>query len=80
MLPSLEGGGGGGSPVMKATYIQPSILAVCLQHHGIICTSTTPDGYDGYTTPVPGGGGTIGDEGGVWTKEHSSTNLWDEEW
>ena len=63
---------------MKTPYITPDILEVRLQHHGIICTSTNPNGYDGYTTPVPGGGGTIGDEGGVWTKE--SSNVWDEEW
>lgn len=64
---------------MKTTYIQPSIIEVRLQHHSIICTSTTPDGYDGYTPPVSGGsGGTITDEGGVWTKE--SHNIWDEEW
>ena len=64
---------------MKTTYIQPSIIEVRLQHHGIICTSTNPDGYDGQGIGVSGGtGNQIGGEDGVWTKEFGS--LWDDEW
>ena len=62
---------------MKTTYIQPSIIEVRLQHHSIICTSTTPDGYDDSLVFVESDG-TITDEGFVWIKE--SHNIWDEEW
>ena len=62
---------------MKKTYLTPEILEVCLQHHGIICTS--PNGYDGKSINMSGGtGNQISDENSVWTKESSS--VWDEEW
>ena len=63
---------------MKATYIQPEILEVSLQHHSIICTSV--DGYDGHTITVPSDD-TIDEEEEVWTKESMTlSNIWDKEW
>ena len=61
---------------MKATYIQPGMSVVRLQHHSIICQSpavsslSNPSG-EGISY---GGGGS----GESYTKEQ--TGVWDEEW
>ena len=57
------------------------MIVVKLQHHGTICTVNTspnPDGYDGYTPPMPDG--TIGNEDDVWAQGYKNSNLWDDEW
>ena len=56
------------------------MIVVKLQQHGTICTvNTSPNGYDGYTPPMPGDG-TIGNEDDVWAKGYKNSNLWDDEW
>ena len=64
---------------MKQSYLNPTIVAVKLQHSGIICTSTTTiqglsSNLDGGDAINYGGAGT----GDARTKE--SSNIWDEEW
>ena len=61
---------------MKKTYIHPAMMAVKLQHQGIVCVSqasTTGLGGDNLNYDANGG-----DQSNAWTKE--STNAWDEEW
>ena len=64
---------------MKQSYIQPTMVAVKLQHSGIICTSTAAiqnlsSNLTGDDAINYGGAGT----GDARTKESSS--VWDEEW
>lgn len=62
---------------MKKTYIHPAMMAVKLQHQGIICvsrTSTTGLGSDNLNYDANGG-----NQSDAWTKE-SNGGVWDEEW
>ena len=62
--------------MIKKVYQQPTIVAVKLQHQGIICSSiqTLSSNLDGGDAINYGGAGT----GDARTKE--SSNIWDEEW
>ena len=65
--------------MIKKVYQQPTIVAVKLQHQGIICSSATTiqglrSNLDGGDAINYGGAGT----GDARTKE--SSNIWDEEW
>ncbi len=63
---------------MKKTYIHPAMMAMKLQHQGIICGSqigsTTTTGLDSNLNYDANGG----NQSNAWTKE--SSNIWDEEW
>lgn len=60
---------------MKKTYIQPSMLAVVLQHSQIIAVISQIEGNGGINpTPEPGDGS------GDSNPRVKSYNIWDDEW
>ena len=60
---------------MKKNYIQPTILAVVLQHSQIIAVISRIDG-DGDINPTPEPGDGSGDS----NPRVKSYNIWDDEW
>ena len=58
---------------MKKTYIQPTMLAVMLQHKNQVLAASIESGDTG----LVGGGSDDDYDGPVRVKQHS---VWDEEW
>ena len=59
---------------MKKTYIQPTMLAVVLQHDQIVAFSRIEGDGDINPTPEPGDGS------GGSNPRVKSYNIWDNEW
>jgi hypothetical protein len=63
---------------MKKSYISPTIVAVKLQHSGIICTS--PVSIQGLSTNLGDDAIGYGGAGSVDARTKESSSIWDEEW